>query len=156
MPTAAPCTWQGKSANRPGRPAKASAKASDPDAKPVRQPRPAKGKPAGKTGVTEQEAVASSAAKPVSKDEPAGAGKKPRMRTAPRKAGADDLKRIKGVGPKLEAMLNGMGFYHYDQIAKWSQDEIAWVDQNLEGFKGRVSRDGWVAQAAALADGKET
>ena len=148
--------WQGKSANRPGRPAKASAKASDPDAKPVRQPRPAKGKPAGKTGVTEQEAVASSAAKPVSKDEPAGAGKKPRMRTAPRKAGADDLKRIKGVGPKLEAMLNGMGFYHYDQIAKWSQDEIAWVDQNLEGFKGRVSRDGWVAQAAALADGKET
>ena len=75
---------------------------------------------------------------------------------APRKSGADDLKAIKGVGPKLETMLNGMGFYHYDQIAKWSSEEIAWVDQNLEGFKGRVSRDNWVDQAKTLAEGGET
>ncbi|MEC7764221.1 MAG: NADH-quinone oxidoreductase subunit E [Pseudomonadota bacterium] len=86
----------------------------------------------------------------------AGPGKKPRTMKAPRKAGADDLKFIKGVGPKLEAMLNGMGFYHYDQIAKWSADEIAWVDQNLEGFKGRVSRDNWVDQATRLAAGEDT
>ncbi|EAQ12092.1 NADH dehydrogenase subunit E [Maritimibacter alkaliphilus HTCC2654] len=85
-----------------------------------------------------------------------GPGTKPRAMKAPRKSGADDLKAIKGVGPKLETMLNGMGFYHYDQIAKWSGEEIAWVDQNLEGFKGRVSRDNWVDQAKTLAEGGET
>ncbi len=85
-----------------------------------------------------------------------GPGTKPRTMKAPRKSGADDLKAIKGVGPKLETMLNGMGFYHYDQIAKWSSEEIAWVDQNLEGFKGRVSRDNWVDQAKTLAEGGET
>jgi NADH-quinone oxidoreductase subunit E len=60
------------------------------------------------------------------------------------------------VGPKLEALLNSMGFYHYDQIAAWSEAELAWVDQNLEGFKGRASRDNWVAQAQQLASGAET
>ena len=63
----------------------------------------------------------------------------------------DDLKRIKGIGPKLEKLCNSLGFYHFDQIAAWSDEEIAWVDQNLEGFKGRVVRDTWVAQAKELA-----
>ena len=49
-----------------------------------------------------------------------------------------------------------MGFYHFDQIAAWTAAEIAWVDDNLEGFKGRVTRDEWVAQAAILAAGGET
>ena len=49
-----------------------------------------------------------------------------------------------------------MGFYHFDQIANWTDAEVAWVDQNLEGFKGRVSRDTWVEQAKLLAEGKET
>lgn len=85
-----------------------------------------------------------------------GAGKKPRVMKAPRKSGADDLKLIKGVGPKLESLLNSMGFFHYDQISKWGADEVMWVDQNLEGFKGRVTRDDWIPQAAALAAGEET
>ncbi len=84
------------------------------------------------------------------------AGKKPRTLKAPRKAGADDLKLIKGIGPKLEKLLNDMGFFHFDQIAKWGQDELAWVDQNLEGFKGRASRDGWLDQASRLARGEST
>ena len=46
--------------------------------------------------------------------------------------GADDLKMIKGVGPKLEKLLNTLGFYHFDQIAKWSAEELSWVDDNLE------------------------
>ncbi|UWR23688.1 NADH-quinone oxidoreductase subunit E [Sulfitobacter sp. S190] len=86
----------------------------------------------------------------------AGPGKKPRTMKAPRKSGADDLKMIRGVGPKLERMLNDMGFFHFDQIAKWGQDELAWVDQNLEGFKGRASRDEWVDQADKLARGEQT
>lgn len=88
-------------------------------------------------------------------DVPAG-GTKPATLSAPRDAGPDDLKQIKGVGPKLEAMLHGMGFYHFEQVANWTPAEVAWVDENIEGFKGRVSRDGWVAQARILAAGGET
>ena len=92
----------------------------------------------------------------AAQDAPKPAGKKPRALKAPRKAGADNLKKIKGVGPKLEALLHSLGFFHFDQVAKWTAAEVAWVDENLEGFKGRVSRDGWVEQAQILADGGET
>ena len=131
------------------------------------EPRPAEGESADKTGITEQEAEAASKSKPRSKRDPAGEpvdaaeaetdtpatpGQKPAQLDGPREGEADDLKKIKGVGPKLEQMLNGMGFYHFDQIAQWGPEEVAWVDQNLEGFKGRVSRDNWVEQAARLAE----
>ena len=85
-----------------------------------------------------------------------GPGKKPETLTAPRESGADNLKLIKGVGPKLEALCNQLGFYHFDQVARWTDEEVAWVDENLEGFKGRVSRDEWVSQARILAEGGET
>ncbi len=74
----------------------------------------------------------------------------------PRDGTADNLQRIKGIGPALEAMLHEQGYYHYDQIAAWTEAEIAWVDDNLEGFKGRATRDAWVAQAKVLAAGGET
>ncbi|MEM6383685.1 MAG: hypothetical protein AAF739_13495 [Pseudomonadota bacterium] len=69
---------------------------------------------------------------------------------APRSGGADDLKRISGVGPKLETVLNDLGIYHFDQIASWKKAEIAWVDDYLR-FKGRIERDGWIKQAKAFA-----
>ncbi|MCX7566254.1 NADH-quinone oxidoreductase subunit E [Sulfitobacter sp. F26169L] len=112
----------------------------------------AKAKPARGTPAPEPKTDA----KAESGTETPRAGKKPRTMSAPRKAGADDLKLIKGIGPKLEGLLNSMGFYHYDQIAKWGEDELAWVDRNLEGFKGRASRDNWVEQAGKLARGEET
>jgi NADH-quinone oxidoreductase subunit E len=84
------------------------------------------------------------------------AGEKPKTLKAARKSGADDLKRIKGVGPKLEKILNSLGFFHFDQVASWSETEMAWVDQNLEGFKGRATRDNWVAQAKELMSSQET
>lgn len=77
------------------------------------------------------------------------------LKTA-RSGGGDDLKRIKGVGPKLESMLNDIGIFHFDQIASWSSEEVAWADASFVGFKGRVSRDDWVSQAKLLAQGKET
>ncbi|MGB1234453.1 MAG: hypothetical protein ACPG5U_01820 [Planktomarina sp.] len=83
-------------------------------------------------------------------------GTKPATLTAARDGKADDLKQIKGVGPKMEKLCNKLGFYHFDQIASWSDQEVAWVDANLEGFKGRVSRDTWVAQAKILAAGGVT
>ncbi len=81
---------------------------------------------------------------------------RPEALSGARNGGADDLKMIKGVGPKLEIMLNELGFYHFDQIAGWSVAEVAWVNDNLTGFKGRVSRDNWVEQARKLASGQET
>ncbi|MDU8910553.1 NADH-quinone oxidoreductase subunit NuoE [Aestuariicoccus sp. MJ-SS9] len=83
-------------------------------------------------------------------------GTQPEALAAPREGGADDLKQISGIGPKLEKLCNSLGFYHFDQIANWTPEEVAWVDQNLKGFKGRVTRDDWVSQAKVLASGGET
>lgn len=81
------------------------------------------------------------------------AATKPEGLAAPRGGKADDLKIIKGIGPALEKLCHSLGYYHFDQLAKWTAEEIAWVDGNLEGFKGRVTRDEWVAQARILAAG---
>lgn len=61
-----------------------------------------------------------------------------------------DLKKISGVGPKLEKVLNGLGIWSFGQIAAWTPEEIAWVDDYLS-LKGRIGRDDWTRQAAALA-----
>ena len=142
VPLLAP--WQEKSAKSVAKPA-AKAKAK-PAPKAIAKAPASKAKSIAKPKTT-------AAAAPVAAD---GPGKKPRTMKAPRKAGADDLKLIKGVGPKMETLLHGLGFFHFDQVSKWSADEVAWVDQNLEGFKGRVSRDSWVDQAKSLAAGEET
>lgn len=80
---------------------------------------------------------------------------KPATMDGPKAAGADDLKMIKGVGPKLEKLLNSAGFFHFSQIAKWTNKEVKWIDNNLEGFNGRASRDKWVTQAKLLSLGEE-
>ncbi|WP_291729946.1 NADH-quinone oxidoreductase subunit E [Leisingera sp. F5] len=67
----------------------------------------------------------------------------------------DDLKLLKGVGPKLEEKLNELGFFHFEQIADWTEAEVAWVDARLK-FKGRITRDGWIEQAKRLQVGDET
>ncbi len=77
-------------------------------------------------------------------------GVRPVTLSAAREGQPDDLTRIKGIGPKLEAVLHSMGFYHFDQIAAWTDEELAWVDENIEDFKGRASRDRWVEQAREL------
>jgi NADH-quinone oxidoreductase subunit E len=66
---------------------------------------------------------------------------------------ADDLKLIWGVGPALEKLLNKIGIWHFDQIANWSAKELVWVDEKLEGFKGRAKRDEWIKQSKKLAKG---
>ncbi len=129
--------------------------------------RPGAGVAADATGATVQEAPATSKGKPVTEGNapnatpaatpgarvPAGEDTRPAGLSAPREGKADDLKLILGIGPKLEALCHSLGFFHFDQIAGWTTNEIAWVDANLEGFKGRVTRDNWVAQAKILAAG---
>jgi len=70
-------------------------------------------------------------------------------RAIDRPAKPSDLKAISGIGPKLEKVLNGLGIWTYAQIAAWSPQEIAWVDDYLS-FNGRIGRDDWTAQAAVL------
>jgi len=83
-------------------------------------------------------------------------GLKPEGLSGARDGQADNLKAIKGIGPKLEILCNDMGFYHFDQIAAWGPQEVAYMDANLKGFRGRVTRDGWIEQAKLLAAGDET
>ena len=80
------------------------------------------------------------------------AGQKPLALSAAREGKADDLQKIEGVGPVLEGLLHGLGIFHFDQIAGWGDAEIAWMDANLKGFKGRVSRDRWVVQAKIIVE----
>jgi len=65
----------------------------------------------------------------------------------------DDLGRIKGVGPKLKALLTSLGVTSYAQIAAWTDEDIARIDAQLGSFAGRAARDNWVEQAKLLASG---
>jgi len=65
----------------------------------------------------------------------------------------DDLKEISGVGPVLEETLNGLGIYHFRQIAAFTQADIEAVE-NETNFPGRIERDDWLGQAKTLAEGK--
>ena len=113
--------------------------------------KPAAKKAAAPKAAAPKAAAPKAAPKPAAAEAPAVEEKQPETLSAAREGGADDLKRISGVGPKLEGLLNEMGFYHFDQIAKWTAAEIAWVDSRLK-FKGRIERDDWVAQATQFAN----
>ncbi len=111
---------------------------------------------ASRKGAWKYEGEAETGAETGAAPAPEGEGSQPEALSAPRDSGADDLKEIKGVGPKLESLLHDLGIYHFDQIAGWSPAEVAWMDANLKGFRGRVSRDDWIGQAKILAAGGET
>ncbi len=76
--------------------------------------------------------------------------------TAARGGKADNLQEIEGIGPAMEKLVNALGFYHFDQIAAWSEADIAVVDAEMKSFKGRIARDRWVPQAKLIvAEGLE-
>lgn len=66
---------------------------------------------------------------------------------------ADDLTRIKGVGPKLSALLASLGVTTYAQIAAWTDADQGRIDGQLGSFAGRPARDQWIEQAKLLAAG---
>ena len=100
---------------------------------------------------------AAPAPSPVTAPPPAAKAKSPEPKPAtlaePRGGHADNLKQIKGIGPKIEASLYAMGVFHIDQIAGWNKANIDWVDAQL-AFKGRIRRERWVEQAVELASTK--
>lgn len=77
----------------------------------------------------------------------------PTPTASPAGAGGDDLTRIKGVGPKLVALLAEQGVTSFAQIADWNDAEIDRIDAQLGRFEGRIRRDSWVEQARMLASG---
>ena len=89
---------------------------------------------------------------PMSKldGEDAIAGRRPAGYVAARGGVADDLKLIKGIGPQNEERLHALGIWHFSQIAAWTPENVEWVGGYL-AFPGRIEREEWVAQAAALA-----
>lgn len=88
-------------------------------------------------------------------DEDKHPGQRPASFSQARGGKADDLKRIRGIGRQNEERLNGLGVWHFDQIANWSRANIDWAGSYL-AFPGRIDREDWVAQARALAQGQET
>lgn len=94
-------------------------------------------------------ALAPAAPAAAAKAETASEGIQPAALSGPQGV-ADDLKQISGVGPVLERKLNDLGIYHFWQIARWTEAEVAWVDGFLN-FKGRIGRDEWISQAIRLA-----
>ena len=83
------------------------------------------------------------------------AKKKPKVlyTDGPTDGDPDDLKKIKGIGPKFEGDLNKKGIYYYRQIAAWKAKDIEMVDKLIDSFPGRIQRDEWVKQAAKLSKG---
>jgi predicted flap endonuclease-1-like 5' DNA nuclease/BMFP domain-containing protein YqiC len=80
---------------------------------------------------------------------------RPMAMNGPVEGQPDDLTLIGGIGPKIQVLLNELGVWHYDQIAEWTPENVAWVDQHLN-FNGRISREGWVEQAAVLVRDAES
>jgi len=76
-------------------------------------------------------------------------GIKPISYPAPKNGVADDLKKIQGIGIKVENALYETGIFHYSQIANWSNDNIEWVENYLNAH-GRIKRENWIFQAKAL------
>ena len=106
-------------------------------------------------------AMPEAAAKPATKAAPKKAAKadapkaKASKAEAPKAeaaAGADDLKKLSGVGPALEKKLHDAGVTTFAQIAAWTEEDVAAMDEKLS-FKGRIEREGWIEQAKAMVEG---
>ncbi|MBO9695334.1 MAG: hypothetical protein J7499_03965 [Sphingopyxis sp.] len=123
------------------KPAMKKAATREPAAKPTAKPAAKKvaAKPApAETAAVPEEPTAAPAAKPA-----------PAATTAK----ADNLQLLKGVGPKLVVLLNGLGVASFRQIADWTDADIARIDPQLGAFQGRIARDNLVDQAGYLARG---
>ncbi len=113
-------------------------------------------------GATPEEEVAETSASlsPLDAEEgeapsPSESDRPTTLLDAPRDGHKDNLTRIKGIGVKIEELLNGVGIYHFDQIAAWTEEEAQWIDHHLS-FPGRAKRDDWIGQAMLLAEGEGT
>lgn len=109
------------------------------------EPAPVSSMPAAETPPAAKPVPARAAPKKPAAKKPAPAPKAPKSPPLP-----DDLKKIRGIGPRIEAGLNSHGVYRYAQIARWSRKRITELDTHLT-LRGRIDREQWVEQAKALS-----
>jgi len=76
--------------------------------------------------------------------------KKPPVLTSARHGAPDDLTLIEGVSPLQQTTLNAIGVFHFDQIAAWTPENVAWIERYFR-LRGRVTNEEWVEQAEDLA-----
>lgn len=118
------------------------ANVADTEGKVAQRPAPSAAAAAASTSATGQTAKS---------DLPGAAPGTARVAAPADASGADDLKRIKGVGPRLEQTLHELGITRFAQIAAWTDDDVRKVNAKLR-FQGRIERDGWIAQARSFID----
>ena len=132
-------------AGEPVRPAEAQTEPTPPPVAAPTKPKPAPVKPAATPPATPPKPAVKAERKantPAPTDKP----------NIPAAVGEpDNLRLIKGVGPKLNTLLNNLGITRFDQIAEWKEAEIIEVDKHLDTFSGRITRDAWIDQAKFLA-----
>ena len=66
---------------------------------------------------------------------------------------ASNLSLISGVGPTIEKKLRAAGITSWNDIASWTEADIAKWDEELK-LRGRATREEWVEQAKELLAGK--
>jgi large subunit ribosomal protein L21 len=99
-----------------------------------------------------KKAEAAKTSAPKAKAEATPVAEKAKAAPAIAATGGDDLKKLSGVGPALEKKLHANGVTTFAQIAAWGEADITEFDEKLS-FKGRIEREGWVAQATELSKG---
>jgi predicted flap endonuclease-1-like 5' DNA nuclease len=131
----------------------ATARAAAPDTVPVRVPEPTA--PVAAFEVPKVETPASNTAG-LGLAGVAGAAALTAIGIPAAVGAADDLLKIKGIGPKLNGVLNGLGITRFDQIANWTAGDVDKVDDHLGEFKDRIGREEWIPQAKLLAAGNHS
>ena len=107
--------------------------------------------------VAATKAATKAAVKPaVAKVKAEAAPKAKAAKAAPMASIPDNLELIKGLGPKVNNMLKGLGVTSFAQVASWTAADVAEMDGKLGAFAGRITRDNWVDQAQLLSAGDVT
>ena len=116
----------------------------------LREPEAAAEVPAAVVKVKATRPTTPKSAEGVAARETVAGAKAPAPAKVRRRAKADDLKRISGIGPKLVTVLKNMGVARFADIANWSDSDMGRIDAEL-GLDGRIGRDDWIGQAKVLA-----
>ncbi|CAH2408974.1 proton-conducting membrane transporter [Mesorhizobium escarrei] len=126
-------------------------------------------KPAAAKAAAAPKASASKASASKASASQASAPKPPASKAAPKSAApaakkaatakaaageASNLRRLIGIGPANERLLNGLGVTTYAQIAAWTAADVKRIEETLN-FDGRIERERWIEQAKLLAAGDE-
>ncbi|MEN8201683.1 MAG: hypothetical protein ABFS28_03745 [Bacteroidota bacterium] len=66
------------------------------------------------------------------------------------KENAQDLTAIHGIGGWIQEKLYALDIFTYEQISRFSEEDVHSLTEVIEFFPGRIERDNWVSQAKEL------